>query len=534
VRREWLRLAGVVGVAFAVGCDRTTPTTPVSVSHPQAVIDEADDKNAEPPIEPVEPAPPPDEQPPPEPPPAERIALLTPGGPVLVDVRLSLDGQPVGAALDALVEETLAAADTDLDGDPTWRELAANQEYLANRMTENEGDGPSQLDMWTERHDVNRDGRLQAEEAAAWLGRGADRTARAFALRTSRAYSPDPRNASRVWPLLDADEDGRLAADEIDAAGDRLLSLDANDDRVIAAGELASLRDQLAGGAAPAPRSSRLTSRLAALHLDASSDLERVDYILQDMYAPLQDLGPESFPAAPGLFAALDADGDEWLARSELANLRTTPSQLELSVVFQSSPPGADTPATIRVDRRADEIAVIGDASTSRIMLALGATRLILSAHDLTPPDEETVDAVSRSQLRLMVHDLGDALFGELDANADGRLSEREISSAAAHLRACDADGDSLVAAAELPYAMIVAFLRAEPPGGQSFYVPAAPQPPSAAEAPAWFAAADLNQDGDVSSREFLGSAAQFASLDANADGFVDAPEAGNAIQRSP
>jgi hypothetical protein len=524
-----LRLAGLAGVALAVGCNHSTPTTPASVSQPRAVVDEPDDKDAAPPA--AEPEPPPDEDPAPEPHPAERIALLTPGGPVLVDVRLSLDGQPVGAALDALIAETLAAADTDADGYSTWQELAANVDYLADRMGENEDDGPSQLDMWKERHDINRDGRLQEEEAASWLGRGAGRTVRAFALRTSRAYSPDPRNASRVWPLLDADEDGRLAGDEIDAAGARLLSLDANDDRVIAANELASLRDQLAGAAAPTPsRSSRTTSRLAALHLEASSDLERLDYILQDMYAPLQDLGPQSFPAAPGLFAALDDDGDEWLARGELANMRTIPPQLELSVAFQSPAAEGDAAATIYVERHADEIAVVGAPSTSRVVLALGATRLILSAHDLSAA-EDTSDAARRSQTRLMIHDLGDALFGELDANADGRLSERDVSSASERLRACDADGDGRVAAAELPYAMIVAFLRAEPPGGQAFYVPAALPPSTTAEAPPWFAAADLNQDGDVSRREFLGSATQFARLDADQDGFIDPAEAAAAAE---
>jgi hypothetical protein len=44
--------------------------------------------------------------------------------------------------------------------------------------------------------------------------------------------------------------------------------------------------------------------------------------------------------------------------------------------------------------------------------------------------------------------------------------------------------------------------------------------------APAWFRHADFNSDGDISRREFLGSAEQFSKLDANRDGFIDPQEA--------
>jgi hypothetical protein len=36
----------------------------------------------------------------------------------------------------------------------------------------------------------------------------------------------------------------------------------------------------------------------------------------------------------------------------------------------------------------------------------------------------------------------------------------------------------------------------------------------------------DVNGDGDIGPREFLGNAARFQALDANADGFIDAVEA--------
>ena len=135
-----------------------------------------------------------------------------------------------------------------------------------------------------------------------------------------------------------------------------------------------------------------------------------------------------------------------------------------------------------------------------------------------------------------MVHDRGDALFDALDVNGDGQLGEREIAAVPARLREQDADGDGSLAEPEAPYQMTGAFLRNEPPNAPPFSI----IPPAFAAAsqerglPAWFAAADLNDDGDLSRREFLGTSQHFARLDANRDGFVDRGEAEPAAAGSP
>jgi hypothetical protein len=90
-----------------------------------------------------------------------------------------------------------------------------------------------------------------------------------------------------------------------------------------------------------------------------------------------------------------------------------------------------------------------------------------------------------------------------------------------------DQNGDGQLTNEELPVAIVVAFLRGERPGEQSFY-----QPETMAvekrmsEAPAWFAPADFNGDGDVSRREFLGTLEDFTRLDADGDGYIAAQEA--------
>jgi hypothetical protein len=152
---------------------------------------------------------------------------------------------------------------------------------------------------------------------------------------------------------------------------------------------------------------------------------------------------------------------------------------------------------------------------------------LIVSAHDLSASAGNNPMA-EPSQIRLMVHDQSDAVFEELDQNADGRLGEQEIASSPDQLLARDANSDGQLAASELRYSIIVAFLRGEPQQEQSFYVPVFVTPANAAKsrAPSWFAKADFNADGDVSRREFVGSFERFATLDSNKDGFISGKEA--------
>jgi hypothetical protein len=56
----------------------------------------------------------------------------------------------------------------------------------------------------------------------------------------------------------------------------------------------------------------------------------------------------------------------------------------------------------------------------------------------------------------------------------------------------------------------------------------------SAAKGPAWFRAMDRNGDGDVSRREWLGTAEEFRRLDKDGDGLISAKEAEAAERDAP
>ena len=233
-------------------------------------------------------------------------------------------------------------------------------------------------------------------------------------------------------------------------------------------------------------------------------------------------------------FELLDVNSDGDLDQDELAKLLTAKPHLKLSIDFSHADTPEKSTTTLTVVEHIAEIAIIAQPAADRVALSLGATRLLLSAHDLTI-GQGPAQAAAGSQLRLMVHDQCDPLCEVLDANADGRLGEREIAASAKRLLEFDANKNGQIDTNELPYSMIVAFLRGEQPGEQSFYRPkSARMFPAAADAPSWFAHADFNGDGDVSRREFLGTSEQFSMLDANRDDFIDAAEAKPQAKTSP
>jgi hypothetical protein len=463
----------------------------------------------------------------------ERFAILTPGGPLLIDVTLTIDGQSPADLFAQRIEKVIKAGDTDDDKKSTWAELAANEEFLKAENALNPTSAKSRAKMWTDQYDLNRDKQIQPDEAASWLGRDAGQSVTALSLRTRRSYYPVPALGSRVWQLLDTIDDGRLSREELAAAADRFFTLDANDDRIITPRELAPLREQLADLGQPPPRIGRGEDRYAALHLKSPEEIDRVEYLLADLYAPRQSLSPTSFSDLPHLFEQLDVDSDGRLDEFDLGKLFTVKPHVDVAISFDKPPEGSPRgEAKVEIMAHEPEVEIVAEPAANRVVFALGKTRLTISANDLAGPQPPTPMPYSgmteRDALRVMVHDDFDALFETLDTNADGRLGEREISISPERLLSRDTDGDGALAGDELPTSMIVAFLRSEPANMYTFYVPEDTPTPGSTSAgkSTWFAQADFNSDGDISRREFLGSLDQFAKLDANRDGFISSDEA--------
>jgi Ca2+-binding EF-hand superfamily protein len=236
-------------------------------------------------------------------------------------------------------------------------------------------------------------------------------------------------------------------------------------------------------------------------------------------------LHPSSFPAFIKEFELLDIDGNGDLDEDELAKLLTEKPHIKFAIDFSHGDSPEKNETTLSIVEHIPSIEIIAQPAGDRVALMLGATRLDVSAHDLMPA-QDTEQTAAGSQMRLMVHDQIDPLCEVLDANADGRLGEHEVASSAERLLKFDANKNGQLDTSELPYTMIVAFLRGERPGEQSFYRPQSSRVAPASDAPSWFIHSDFNGDGDVSSHEFVGSAEKFKRLDADGDGFISSAEA--------
>ncbi|WP_425400966.1 hypothetical protein [Aeoliella sp.] len=484
---------------------------------PPAPVEPEESEPAE--LEPSEPEPPPEPEVVwPDEKLRERVVILTPGGPLVADLWITIDGRPHNEGVEELIEEAYNAGDTNGDKRRTWREWRGNTEYFATAVP---GPPPTrkQLDDWEKQYDRNGDHRIQRGEMASWLGRDAGRSVAPLTVRSTQTRGA---SESRLWELLDADASGGLSPDEMASVAERLWAFDADDDRTLVDAELAPLEKQLS--AQPNRRVlNRVVKRHAALHLGGSFDMGRLGYLLADMYAQQQSLADQCFREMPGLFAELD-DGDGSLGDADLARLASIEPHVRVIVKFAGGKPAVIE--QLEVTDRVESLRLAARPSDSRAVVELGDCRLVLSVHDLAGPANPN-NNVQSIQTQMMVHDECDVLYQSLDTNSDGRLGEREVTIASERLAACDLDGDGLLSAAELPQARIVALLRGENPSNRNFYVPESPATSgSKVDAPRWFIAADFNNDGDLSRREFLGPPEAFEQLDLNGDGFMDAEEA--------
>ena len=462
---------------------------------------------------------------PPPPPPVERFLLFTSANPLIVEVELTIDGQPHLEAMAKLVEEVLKLGDTDGDGRPTWKEVAESKRFKYGQFGNVAINGDNGLKQILDLYDSNKNGTVDRAEVPRFLTRNAG-GARPFSVRGTADFRLTNRQESPLWKLLDTDGDQHsISAAEMAAAPGRLRSRDTDDDDVVVSADLAG-NSALMPGEMPVRRRDRGPTAARLLASDANWDMIRVD--LDDQYALGGNLTPADFPWTPKLFSQLDADKNGRLVKAEYQLLNKLPAHIRLAVNFgkaKNAPekkkeegqeektegekkpeePASIAPAVqIRVVKLCDELEALPHnmrEQSGRLTLTIGGMSLTFFTND-------TVAAADFEAQAKQAIDM-------YDADKNGYLESKEVppdaQTAFGSFEAVDTDENAKVYPGE-----IFAFLSQQQAALRS-------QVHAKAEdrEDAFFLALDENGDERLDGREIENAPARLRLFDKNGDGEI-------------
>jgi Ca2+-binding EF-hand superfamily protein len=526
--------------------------------------------------------------------PDERFLVLTPGGPVIVDLIIQLQGSGYENALASLVEQAFKVADEDGDGKATWKDVGENPKFRSGQFGNLVADTDEERQQLVRMYDTDRDGLVDRDELPRFLTRNFN-GARSFTLRSSNEYRTSNRSRSHTRILLDKNHDGAITAEEMDAAPGMLLNRDADDDEVVGLAEIKNSIDDMAAPAMMMSTRRRTNEPDTAIWLtNPSIDLAKrwgvVQFLLQELYSYGEAISESDWPLTADLYRQLDANSDGSLQRTELNKLLDVPAHLFVEVQFDGKSEKERGPR-IKLRQLSSELAVWKpsvkelptrlslqlpdveleffvneDASLSNVEQAAKAQFMALDRDkngylektevpEQTPGMDATFEsfdadsdgkvyepeivayldqrnAVVRAQVRARVADQEDALFTALDTDGDGRLNTREIRKSPERLREIDRNSDGRLQSHEIPGSMVVGFVRGNAQqDAQLFSAPASVAATVDASVPRWYRGMDANSDGEISRREFFGDQVQFDRIDTDHDGFILPQEAQKSVE---
>ncbi len=516
-----------------------------------------------------------------------RLLLLLPGGPIVFDVSMTIDGWPYQVPLEAIVDEWQKVIDPDDAGKTTWAEALANPRFADGRMAYT-AQNEQVRDRLVQQYDTNGDSLIDRGELRRLVAQSTGGAS--FALLN---YNYSQNLSGPLQELLDTDSSGELSPEELAEVEARLKSRDANDNDVLDQNELLA-----SGGAYGVQRRGAVARREQILyHVTSSTDFAALHQVLAARYGKDGALSIESFALVPGLGLRLDINRDSSIDKDELAGLLSIfpHLQLELNLGETGALPAGLRVVSVTEDLRQRLRSPVEVTENEQFVLDVPGARVQVSASNVTPTyanyDQSVTammnqydkdkngylekdelqqglaqqfdawdanadgkvfaDEIKASYEKLQANtfkrvsagaaDQGNALFATIDANGDGRIGLREMHAAAERLATLDTDGNGEVAAVEIPLNVRVALARG-PYAYQGLYDyrqvrnfssggavgPGQQQKP---DGPEWFFRMDRNVDGDISPREFLGDAELFNKIDTNGDGFIDKDEAKAADQ---
>lgn len=513
--------------------------------------------------------------------PADRIMLLTDYGPLLIDLRITIEGVPHQQSFDSVIEEVMSIADEDGDGIVTWEALMSHPRFrdgqFGNPATTTY---QAQQDM-VRLYDTTQNERVDADELVRYLSSNQG-TSRAMSLLTSNYRRVMNRDDSPIRKWLDINDDLVIDESEIARASRRMRLRDTNDDEILLPSDFVdSIGMQNGMTMRRRPRDSEYLPKVGwtIAQREPWSDM-RVAW--DHYYAINRGYDDERFAVSGDLFDQLDIDDSGSVDNLEMEMLTEVPSHIELDIELVQQEQQASSSVTISALRiPPDQLLAVVQHQPNRVTLQLPDTSIDIFARDnigyaaydqqamnfLMQADGDSNDyldedefnaigqflnsdfeaadldgngklfqdeivtileqrnMVSRNQLSIRADDQDDALLPSVDLNSDGRIDSREIARIGESLLALDHNDDGRLELHELRGTMMVGVVRGGnrgqvQPNDTTYQVPTVDRKNSEST-PRWFIGMDRNRDGGISWREFLGARTQFDELDANSDGFV-------------
>lgn len=513
--------------------------------------------------------------------PADRIMLLTDYGPLLIDLRITIEGVPHEQSFDSVIEEVMSIADEDGDGIVTWEALMTHPRFrdgqFGNPATTTY---QAQQDM-VRLYDTTQNERVDADELVRYLSSNQG-TSRAMSLITSNYRRVMNRDDSPIRKWLDINDDLVIDESEIARASRRMRLRDTNDDEILLPSDFVdSVGMQNGMTMRRRPRDSEYLPKVGwtIAQREPWSDM-RVAW--DHYYAINRGYDDERFAVSGDLFDQLDIDDSGSVDNLEMEMLTEVPAHIELDIELvenQQQPSSSVTISALRIPP--EQLLAVVQHQPNRVTLQLPDTSIDIFARDnigyaaydqqamnfLMQADGDSNDyldedefnaigqflnsdfeaadldgngklfqaeivtileqrnMVSRNQLSIRADDQDDALLPSVDLNSDGRIDSREIARIGESLLALDHNDDGRLELHELRGTMMVGVVRGGnrgqvQPNDTTYQVPTVDRKNSEST-PRWFIGMDRNRDGGISWREFLGARTQFDELDANSDGFV-------------
>lgn len=441
-----------------------------------------------------------------------RLLLPTTRGLLLVELDIQVDDQSLTTAFDQRIKAVMeeARGDDELTWDRLFDFINANPRQFGRTPVASD----RSRDM-IRLYDRNRNMRPDAEEVANLIFRDAG-FAGPFRLVGSDAYRQFNRTQSAVFMAMDLDGNQALDQQEIDLAEESLAALDANGDGRI------DFTEVVVPPASERPVDNAWSNRQASRWGDMAMDLcGFVDWTM--MSYTLDDANRQGvWDSTPNVIARLDKNEDDSIDEQEARGLLEVPADIRIRLNFAGRL-GSQPRIEVELSHDHSSATVRSVATNDRATVASEQFRLVATVRDLVEGMVSEQPAWT-AQVRARGAETPDAVFCWLDQDQDGQVSEREICSSKLRLRAL-VSAQEVIQATDLPDTYLLQFGRGEAQQDALLFAHVPSRRPQVSSWPRWAESMDANQDGDISSREFLGQPDAFAQLDEDGDGFLSISE---------